>query len=97
LEANTLDQLNGTDILFVPVSRQGGWSLETAVKTIKSIEPKIVIPMHYAMEGLKVEGLESEKKLLEALGGAVEKTPKLTIKKKDLPEGTTKIVVIEKG
>lgn len=96
-DADTLDSLSGTDILFVPANSTDGWNLETAIKTIKNIEPRIVIPMHYQMEGLKVDGLSSEKALTDALGMEVERTAKLTLKKKDVAEGANKIVVIEKG
>jgi len=59
---------------------------KTAARFVKQLEPRVVIPMHYAMPGLKVklDGPESFLKEMAARGG--EKLEKLTIKKKELTE-----------
>ncbi len=96
-EPEVLDRFSGIEILFVPVESEGGWDVKTAVAVIKKIEPKIIVPMHFAQNGLTIKGLASEKALLEALGGKVEKVTKWNIKKKDIEADMMKVVVFERG
>jgi len=68
---------------------------EAAMKVINEIEPRIVIPMCYKIPKLdiKVEGAE---KFLKAIGAHdVAPVDKLTIKKKDLPQEETKVILME--
>ena len=65
------------------------------MKGINEIEPRIVIPMCYKIPKLdiKVEGAE---KFLKAIGAHdVAAVDKLTIKKKDLPQEETKVILME--
>lgn len=96
-EPEVLDRFSGIEILFVPVESDGGWDVKTALSVIKKIEPKIVIPMHFAQPGLTLKGLASEKGLIDALGGKVEKVTKWNIKKKDIETEMMKVVVFERG
>lgn len=96
-DPEVLDRFSGIEILFVPVESAGGWDVKTAVSVIKKIEPKIVIPMHFAQSGLTIPGLTSEKALIEELGGKVEKVTKWNIKKKDIESEMMKIVLFERG
>lgn len=52
LSSAQVDSLNGVDVLFVPVG--GVYSLDPvkAAQVISDIDPHIVIPMHYNVEGL---------------------------------------------
>jgi len=88
-----LEKIGQIDILFVPVG--GGVTLdgEKADEIINVIEPKIVIPMHYKTKGLNLKIDEADRFLKEMGAMATEKVDKFSIKKKDLPEGETKIVV----
>ncbi len=88
-----LEKIGQIDILFVPVG--GGVTLdgEKADEIINAIEPKIVIPMHYKTKGVSLK-IDDANKFLKEMGAmATEKADKFSIKKKDLPEGETKIVV----
>ncbi|MFZ5364402.1 MAG: MBL fold metallo-hydrolase [Patescibacteria group bacterium] len=97
LSDEQIEKLDGIDILFVPVG--GKWTLgaSEAVKIINAIEPRIVIPMHYKIPGLKVD-VETVDKFLKEMGASkAEKLPKLKISKKDLPQEETKVIVLEKS
>lgn len=96
-EPEILDRFSGIEVLFVPVESEKGWDVKTAVSVIKKIEPKIIIPMHFAQKGLTLPGLASEKALIDALGGKVERVNKLNIKKKDIEAEVMKVVVLERG
>lgn len=97
LNEEQIEKLDGVDILFVPVG--GKWTLgaSEAVEVINEIEPRIVIPMHYKIPGLKVD-VETVDKFLKEMGASkAEKLPKLKISKKDLPQEETKVIVLEKS
>ena len=78
------------DVLFVPVGGDGVLSPAKAHELAVSLEPKIIIPMHWSGMG--------EPKSLEAFikdaGGTSEKLDKLTLKKKDLAGRDGSILVL---
>ena len=90
-----LEKIDGVDILMIPVG--GGYTIDSsaAQKIIGQIEPKIVIPMHYALPKLKKE-LDSVEKFLKAMGKkAVVPQEKLVVKKSTLSENGMEIVVLQ--
>jgi len=96
LTNDQLEKIGTIDILMIPVGGVYTIDASQAVKIISQIDPKIVIPMHYALPKLtvKLEGLE---KFLKAMGkNAAEPADKLTIKASALPkEGQTEIIVLQ--
>lgn len=97
-EPTILEHLEEVDILFIPAGGSPFIKPETAVKIIKQIEPKIVIPTFFKVPGLKRTAGKPEL-LLEEFNGkkteAKENREKLTIKKKDLAEiKKTEIVLL---
>ncbi len=89
--------LNGVDILLIPVGGKYTIGAREAVEIINEIEPRIVIPMHYKIPGLKLD-IDSVDKFLKEIGmGMVEKLPKLKISKKDLPHEELRIILLEKS
>jgi hypothetical protein len=87
LPAKTLEALEDIDILFVPVG--GGEVLDSAsaYKLAVSLEPAVIIPMHYSAETLK-------KFLKEGGEEGVKPIEKLVVKKKDLEGKEGEIVVL---
>ncbi|NMB70053.1 MBL fold metallo-hydrolase [candidate division WWE3 bacterium] len=98
LEQSTLEKIDTVDILMVPVGGKFTIDAELAAKVISSIEPGIVIPMHYKTTDLTgVEGLDSLDKFLDEMGveNNVKKLDKLKISgKNDIPL-ETEIFVLE--
>lgn len=90
-----LDKIGHVDILMIPVGGTFTISSSEALKVIGQIEPKMVIPMHYALPKLKVD-LDGVDKFLKAMGkNSVQPQEKLTIKASLLPkEGETQIVLL---
>jgi L-ascorbate metabolism protein UlaG (beta-lactamase superfamily) len=79
----TLETLGDIDILMVPVGGEFTISPQQAVEVVRSIEPKIILPMHYLMPGLNKEifgKLENVKPFLNEIGLPFTKEEKLTIK-----------------
>lgn len=88
LKPETISQLDGIDVLFVPVGGKGVLSPSEAEKLSVSLEPSIIIPIHYEADTLK-------KFLKEAGAEGVKPVDKLTLKKKDLEGKEGEIVVLE--
>lgn len=96
LSDQQLEDLGDIDILFVPVGGQVVCDAEQAVTIINQIEPKIVIPMHYAQKGLKLQLNKLEVFLKEIGSTKAGPQEKLTLKKSGIPEGDkTDVVVLE--
>lgn len=94
MKEDELEELGDIDILIVPVGGNTVLSASAAAKVVNQIEPKIVIPSHYKMSDLILD-LDSLDKFIKEMGGKKEEMDKLTVKKKDLVEEGTKVVVLE--
>ena len=99
LSKEARENIDEIDVLFVPVGGDGVLTPAAAHGLAVSLEPKIIIPMHWngmgqpkALEAfLKEAGNGSEFAEGAPLGGKVDK---LTIKKKDLIERDGSIIVV---
>ena len=94
LTEDELEELGEIDILILPVGGNTVLSASAASKVVNEVEPKIVIPSHYKMSGLIID-VDDLSKFIKEMGGKKEEMDKLTVKKKDLPEEGTKVVVLE--
>ncbi len=94
LKEEELEELGDIDILLLPVGDNSVLSAANASKTVNSVEPKIVIPSHYKMPGLIID-VDAVDKFIKEMGGKNEKMEKLSLKKKDLVEEGTKVIVLE--
>jgi L-ascorbate metabolism protein UlaG (beta-lactamase superfamily) len=88
-----LDQLDGVDILMIPVGGKYTIDAKTAVEVIGQLEPRIVIPMHYKLPGSKAD-LDSVEKFIKELGVEPKREEKLKIAKKDLPAEGMELVIL---
>ncbi len=93
--ADSLVEIIGTvDVLLVPVG--GGYSLSAplAAEVVRQLEPRVVIPMHFALPGLK-GNLESADRFLKEMGAeGIEAQPKLSIQSSS-EAGETRVVLLE--
>lgn len=94
-----LEALGKVDVMIVPVGGSG-YTLDPvgAMKLIKEVEPKMVIPTHYAEKGLNypVPQLDLEHVLKELSMEPAQTTGKLKLKSSDLSEGL-QLVILEKS
>jgi L-ascorbate metabolism protein UlaG (beta-lactamase superfamily) len=96
LSKQTLEKLSDVDVLLIPVGGNYTIDAETAVKVISSVEPGIVVPMHYKTSDLKNIELATLDKFLDEMGveGEVTKVDKLKVKSKsDIPEETEVVII----
>jgi len=79
-----IEELGDIDVLFVPVGGKSVSDAEEAVKIVNQLEPRFVIPMHYAQPGLKIT-LDKVEGFLKEIGAtSVERRDKFTLKKSEL-------------
>ncbi len=89
-------ELDDPDIVLVPVGGGEILDAEEAMNVINQLEPNIAIPMLYDVKGLKIKRAPLLPFLKES---EAKQSPqqKLTIKKKDLTEEETRIVILEQS
>ena len=94
LTEEQLEKIGEVDILMIPMGGTYTISAKEAPKIMAQIEPKITIPMHYALPKLKIK-LDPLDKFLKTFGiKNLEPMKKLSIKKKDLPPEEAKIIIL---
>jgi L-ascorbate metabolism protein UlaG (beta-lactamase superfamily) len=87
LSSDTLETLEDIDILFVPVGGGPVLDAASAYKLAVSLEPSVIIPMHYNKESLA--------QFLKEGGQKVDAIDKFVVKKKDLDGKEGEIVVLK--
>lgn len=92
LENKQLESLVGTDILMIPVGGTYTLDAQKAVEVVSQIEPRMVIPMHYQVKGLKVD-LAGVDAFVKQLGINPTYEDKLKISKKELPQENMELVI----
>ncbi|MDB5168661.1 MAG: hypothetical protein JWO41_17 [Candidatus Saccharibacteria bacterium] len=99
LSDKQLEAIGLVDVLFVPIGGSG-YTIDPigALKLIKDIEPKLVIPTHYADTAFNFPVPQAElDPALKEIGMEVHETvSKLKVKHGELPE-VTQLVVLEKS
>jgi len=93
LDAKQIEILDGTDILLIPVGGHFVLDAKKAVEVINQLEPRIIIPMHYQVDGLKFE-LDSIEKFIKELGLTPEYEEKLKMTKRDLPIDEARLIIL---
>jgi L-ascorbate metabolism protein UlaG (beta-lactamase superfamily) len=72
LSEKQLEEINGVNILMIPIGGKYTIDGEKAVDIIKKIEPNIIIPMHYKIKGSNVD-VDDEKKFCSEIGSCPSK------------------------
>ena len=89
-----IEALGSADILCVPVGGGRVLSPETAAEVVAQLEPRVIIPMMYATEGVK-ESLKPLEEFTRLMGTSARvDVAKYKLAKKDLPEEGTALVVL---
>ncbi|MDD5083894.1 MAG: MBL fold metallo-hydrolase [Candidatus Moranbacteria bacterium] len=92
-----IEKIAAVDILFIPVGNHDTLAIKQLDDVIRKIEPSLVVPMHYKMDGLHLP-IEDEQTFCAEIGNCPsEKIAKLTVKKKDLEGKSMEIVIFEKA
>lgn len=95
VKEETLEHVGTIDVLLVPVGGNG-YTLDAknAAKVVKEIEPRIVIPYHYATSDVTYESPQDNvEAFIEELGSEPIREEKLKLKSSSLPENQELIVL----
>jgi len=82
------EEISDVDVLLIPVGGSQTINAVQACEVVSQVEPRIVIPMHYATSATqgKVEGLDPVEKFCREMGAeVVEPQPKLAVTRGNLP------------
>ena len=94
ISEDDLESLGEIDVLILPVGGHSVLDANEAAKVVNQVEPKIVIPSHYANEGITLE-LDGVEKFVKSMGGKAETLDKLILKKKDIATSEeTKTIIL---
>lgn len=92
-----IEILGDIDVLMVPVGGGESLQVEEAISLITVLEPRVVIPMYYSVDGVN-ESLSTIESFTQEFGAGV-MTPekKIRLIKKDLPQDNTQLYILEKS
>lgn len=95
LDAEHLEELHDIDVLFVPVGGGDVLDAKQAVDVIGQFDPRIIIPMHYRTPK-SGKDLNPVDEFLKAMGvSEPERTNRLKLTAKSLPQDETRIIILE--
>jgi L-ascorbate metabolism protein UlaG (beta-lactamase superfamily) len=84
LSGKQLEEIDGIDILMVPVGGKYSLDGKQAAELCRKIEPAIIIPIHYKLPASNMD-VSDEKQFCNEIGSCPKETQaKITLKKKDL-------------
>jgi len=91
--AEQVEQMSDTDVLMVPIGGGATIGAAAAVEVISLLQPRLVLPMHYKTDVVKMELAPLEPFLKEMGLKEVTPQPKLSVSKSSLPAETTVVVL----
>jgi L-ascorbate metabolism protein UlaG (beta-lactamase superfamily) len=94
LTAEQAEDIDGVDVLFVPVGGLSTIDAAAAVETVRILQPRIVIPMHFQTELLRIQ-LAPVDRFLKEMGikAGLLPQPKFSITRAGLSEETQVVVL----
>jgi L-ascorbate metabolism protein UlaG (beta-lactamase superfamily) len=88
------EAISSPDVLLVPVGGNTAINAVQAAEVVRQLEPRFVVPMHYAIPGLKLQLDSLDRFLKEMAVTSAEPQPKLSVQASS-GEYDTKVVVLE--
>ncbi len=93
LTTEQMEQIEDVDVMLVPVG--GGSTLDAAAAaaTVRQIEPKLVVPMHFGLPPAD-RGLAPVSRFLKEMGlKEIEPRPRLNVTRSNLPQDTQVVLL----
>lgn len=97
LTPEDIDRLGDVDVLLVPVAGTGGFGAKEMASVVSSIEPRVVIPMHYETPGLTISLPKPDAFLKELGSSKVVPEEKVRLLRKELPDGEMRVILLKAG
>ncbi len=91
-----MEYLGAIDVLIVPACGGTVLSAKVAATVVGQIEPRLVIPSHIQVDGLKLK-FDSEDAFVKELGATKEEMNKLKITKGALPQEDMGVIVLSRS
>jgi L-ascorbate metabolism protein UlaG (beta-lactamase superfamily) len=91
-----LGRLENIDILLLPVGGGDYLDAKKATEVVHALEPRIVVPLAFAVEGMSTS-LASVDAFCKEVGGKRQDGNKLKVSRKDLPAEELMIQVLERA
>ncbi len=96
LTKEQLEFLDNVDVLLIPVGGEYTINGSEAVSIINDIEPRIVIPMHYNVPGLKLpKTLDKVDNFIKEIGLTPENLDELKVSHDNLPSSELRLVTLK--
>ncbi len=86
-----IEDMESVDIVFVPIGDEGVLNYAEAYKLAVSLEPKIIIPVHFEALGKK----DSLKNFLKEASSDASPIEKFVFKKKDLEDKNAELIILK--
>lgn len=94
LTDDELDRMKSIDILMIPVGGGRVMDADTASDVIGQVEPRVIIPMTYGVEGVKEE-LDDVQAFCNAMGGCkTEEASSFTVSRSKLPSEDMLLMIL---
>ena len=84
LSNQQMGEIGDVEVLMVPVGGGNTIDAAAAAQIVRTLEPRIVLPMHYRTDLLS-QGLEPVDVFLQEMGVKAEPEPRLSVSKTNLP------------
>ena len=95
LDDSLEERIGELDVLLVPVGGGNALGAAQGAEVVRRLEPRYVVPMHYALPQMKVE-LEPLEPFLKEMGvESAEPQNRLSVQPRASSEGEMKVVVLE--
>jgi L-ascorbate metabolism protein UlaG (beta-lactamase superfamily) len=95
LSDSQVEEIGSIDILMIPTGGGKALGPTDAAEVVSQLDPSVVIPMHFKLDGGTVAGLESVDLFCREMGlKEFTAEPKLTVTKSSLPQ-EVRVVVME--
>lgn len=91
-----IEKIGDVDVLFIPIGGEDAIPQKKVDEIIRDIEPKVVIPMHYRLEGANIQVETPESFCKETGRSFSDELVKLNFKKKDLDGKSMEVTFLKR-
>lgn len=98
LSEGQLSEIGQIDVLMIPVGGEFTIGPEEAAKVTHSIEPGMILPMHYKVAGLAstFDKLQPLDEYIKQMGNNSQTLPKINVKQGEILPGEEKIIILDR-
>lgn len=96
LTADQIEAIGSVNVLMIPVGGSETIGGNLAAQVVSQLEPNIVIPMHYRIDGTRWSGLEPVDRFVREMGAkSLDPAPKLSLNAKSSLPSDIQVTILE--